>query len=318
MDSSIRDLLYQRAKPLVTLSSSENVQDALDKLEKNLLTGALVFDDKKNVLGFVDVLDIMAFLVSVCTRTLTHLVAGESRKLNTDDLRMVRRRQKDFKLEQVGDLVDYSKRNPFKTLDEGKTVKDAIELFSQGIHRIAVTSASAESPIIGVLSQSDLIYFLASNKSELPSKFQSMQIKSMPSIMERRLLIVTPETPAVDVFLAMHEKGISSVAITNPDGTLAGTLSASDVRTGKLTSEFPMLLLDVIDFMKECRKEQGKPSNYLVCCTPQWNFMEVIHLLHKENVHRAFVTDETSKKAISVISMTDVMKELQQVTHAAF
>jgi len=199
-------------------------------------------------------------------------------------------------------------------------LKEAIDLFSQGIHRIAVTSASpvAESPIIGVLSQSDIIYFLASNKSGLPSKFQGMQLNSMPSIMEKRLLTVAPETTAIDVFLAMHEKRLSSVAITNPDGTLAGILSASDVRSGKLTSEFSILLLSAIDFMKECRKDQGKPPNYLVYCTTHWSFMDVIYLLHKEHVHRAFVIEETTKKATSIVAMTDIMKELQQVTHAAF
>jgi len=304
LNTTIKEVLSRFPRSLVGLTANCSVQDAIATLNDSLISSLpILTDDKKNLHGFVDILDILAFLVKTCTKNLADTASGESFKITTDDMRMLMKRQKDFRLAHLGDIIDFSQRNPYSTLDENKTIRDAVELFAQGIHRVAVLR---NSELISVLTQSDIIVFLATELMGFP-KFQEMKVRDC-AYKTNQLVQVTPETVAIDAFLAMHEKGKSSVAITK-DGVFRGTLSASDIRLAKVDTDMTRLLKSTYDFMIDVRKTQERKPEFLVTCVPESTLAEVVQRMNKDAVHRVFVVDK-EQKALGVISMTDIMRQI--------
>jgi CBS domain-containing protein len=107
------------------------------------------------------------------------------------------------------------------------SIKAAIEIFVKGVHRVAVTDD--KNQIIHVLSQSDIIRWMAGDFTRMGSKanveVDKLDIKKLGS------LVAAPSTTrTVEVFELMKEKGVTSVAILGKDGTLEGVLSASDLK----------------------------------------------------------------------------------------
>jgi len=221
-------------------------------------------------------------------------------------MKMMMKRQRDFRLKHVGELIDFSKRNPFVTMDKNTTIRDAIETFSKEIHRIAVTS---NKEMIGMLSQSDFITYLANDLMKF-EKFKELTIKDCNN-KTTDVLCVPEEMIAIDSFLTMYQKGKSSIAITR-NGKLCGTLSASDIRVANIAFDISKLLKSTHDFMKEGRQTKGKDAECLVSCTIHATLAEVVHKMNKEMVHRVFIVDQ-AMKPLGVLSITDLMKELNQL-----
>jgi CBS-domain-containing membrane protein len=103
-DIRLRDIVSPRK--VVTVSGNQTAQDVLNLLSMHHISAVPVMnDDHRAVMGFVDVLDILAFLVKTSSKPLSDTGVGESRSLTTDDLLMIHKRTKDFKMAQVTELI---------------------------------------------------------------------------------------------------------------------------------------------------------------------------------------------------------------------
>lgn len=133
---------------------------------------------------------------------------------------------------------DISKRNPFRSFSEDTKLSQVIEAFQSGIHRVAVTSTTNRTQITGVFSQSDLIHLISrditkvqlSNYFIYSSKFKLDQEVSRMVNKSSSVVTAPANAPTIEVFMLMHQSNVSSVGIVAHDGTLIGTLSASDVK----------------------------------------------------------------------------------------
>jgi CBS-domain-containing membrane protein len=104
------------------------------------------------ILGSVDVLDLLSFVVSPMKYT------------DYVDLAVVRQRMR----EPAFSAIDASRVNPFLPVMDSMTLEDIIvTLFANGVHRVPVID---EDDIIqGICSQSDAIDFIQQNiKSDVP------------------------------------------------------------------------------------------------------------------------------------------------------
>jgi predicted transcriptional regulator len=102
MNTKVGDLI--RDQKLIVLSPNQTVHEALSIFNQHQIISAPIIDNN-NVLGFIDILDILAFLVKVSAKMMHDTEAGDSHSLSTDDMKMLSRRSKEFKLTQVGDLI---------------------------------------------------------------------------------------------------------------------------------------------------------------------------------------------------------------------
>jgi len=189
-------------------------------------------------------------------------------------------------------------------------LKDIVNVFKQGVHRIAVTS---NGQLKGIFTQSDFLNWTTRDKNRLLSFVGDLQVMNM-SCKTDKIVAVPPTMATVDAFLLMHNSSLSSVAIVN-NNYLLGVLSASDVRSG-IERDFRMLLNPVQVFINEIHKLKGKPLDFLVCCPPKTKLSEVMITLDKEHLHRMIVVDD-SKRPLSVISLTDIICEITKATSTA-
>jgi len=288
-----------KGQQLVTLSPHDTVFDALSKFcEKNIIS-APILEDHNKVLGFVDVLDLLHFMIKTNTKMLSSVQVGDSWSLATDDMKMMNKRAKDFKIQQLGELIGISKRNPLKTMEGSRPMSDAIPIFKTGIHRIAVMDQSGK--LCGILTQGRLIRKLVDagwnpQKKVLDAKFKTDQIVSVKS-----------DVRAVDAFMKMFEENVTSLAVLEGD-RMVGTLSASDLKT-LVKFDFPRLLLPVKEFIAEIRKEQGKKADFIVHALPDAKLKESIVSAMENHVHRLFIVDP-QMKPLAVMSLTDIIKEI--------
>jgi len=257
-------------------------------------------------LGLVSVLDLLAFLVKTSTKILVDDQSGESRSLTTDDMRMLRKRAKDFNLETVKELVDYSKKNPWIVLYDDQTVSDAMVTFSQNIHRVILFKRDSNK-MLGILTQTDLVRFMAeAEKTQFLIPVFHMKNKT------EKLVTVSQANLAFDSFLKIFNHGLSSVAVLNHLGQLIGNLSAADLRLA--AQDFTLLLRSTKDYLSLVRKVEGKPSGFTVVCSPETSLQKCVESMASQKVHRIYLVDN-DQKPLGVISFTDILRELYS-THA--
>jgi len=298
----LRDVIP--TQQLISLKFDQNINNVLELLGKYNICSAPILLSDGSVQGFVDVLDILAYLVKTSTKPLTDLIQGESFNIKTDDLKMIKKRAKDFNLQSLSQVIDISRRNPYHTLYEDQLVSDVVPIFQQGVHRVALLDRTSNK-IVGVVSQTDIIHQLAqeSNVSILKKRV------SETKVLTGKLLSVTEDTTALDSFIQMYQSGVSSLALLDTLGTIVGTVSASDVKWIAKTDDFRSLLWSIFDFVKDIRKQQGKSEHFVACTSDSASVFDVINLMFQEKVHRVFIVDE-KRKPKGVISLTDIIREI--------
>src|SRR5262249_16745930 len=117
---------------------------------------------------------------------------------------------------------DLSRRNPYYPIDEGASIKEIVDIFLKGPHRIAVTNQL--NKIVSIVSQTDMIKWLAKDTTSLAFAAEKPSSSIMKSVVS-----VPSFTKAIDAFTVMSEKNLISLAIVDND-TLVGVLSATDLK----------------------------------------------------------------------------------------
>jgi CBS domain-containing protein len=299
------------SQKLVTLNPDDTVDRALDVLATNNITSAPVSSkgNPKEVLGFVDMLDLLAYLIRVSTtKLLAKKGVGESYGIQWDDLSMLRDRSSKFYLTPVKGLIDYSKRNPYYWIQDTKPIRDAVHLFATtGVHRVAVVDAGDN--LLGVLTQSQLVRELEKSlhdndfcRRRSAADVQMVSLRQFPYDME-----------AIDAFITMHDYGVSSLSLVDDNGSIVDVISASDLKG--IGKDFARLLHPAYTFVKESRQVQSRTTGP-VTCHPTTSLFDVMHKMNAERVHRIFVATKENKPT-GVISLTDLVKELDKIAAVA-
>jgi CBS domain-containing protein len=294
------------------------VDQALQKMAKHDLTALPVVEPSTGtapgtIKGFVDVVDLVAFLATVGTRTMTNPYgAGESRSLATDDIAMLHRRSKEFRITNTVEISDYCKRNPLHKVNQGMPAKDLINFFgktNENIHRVAVVDDNHN--LIGVLTQSMLLRCISDDLSKM-REINDVKANSLRMTEVNKLATVAADMTAFDAFMKMHKENLSSVAVVSGNGEIFENLSATDLK-GALT-DFKRLLLPVRDYLAATRALvlAKKRTEGLVHCDRDRSLVEVLRLINEALVHRVYVVDE-QRKPVGVVSLTDIYHSLQRV-----
>jgi len=309
MDTKVRKLI--KDQKLVTLSSNANVYNALQTLaQHNILSAPIMTEEEggevgkvQRCLGLVDVLDILAFLVHVCTKPIATSDAGESPVSKCDQSPMLRKRSHDFILHSVRDLMNLSQRNPYVTVTSDDTAKSCLKLFRENrLHRMVVLDKT-NGEVVGVITQRDVFKFLL-NRNLLPP---IESVRPAGALVPIHLAMVTSTTRAIDAFITMHKDQLSSFPITDPTtGKLHSVITASDVKTLSTEEDFKLLNDEVGKFVVYSRAKQGREMTYLGVCSATTPAKEALKLMLRDKVHRLFVVDQ-EENPIGVLSLTDLL-----------
>jgi CBS domain-containing protein len=303
-------------KEIIALELNDTVEAALKTMDRNDIRSVLVQSRDQTPYGFVDDLDLTSFLCNICTKPVS-TSSGESLSLRSDTIVGILERTREFKGEILSKVVGMSKRGLYQVLKEDDNLKQAVEIFSKGFHRIAVTGGP-QNKVIGLLSQSDVVsWFTEQDPSKLEGRRKGeYKLSDFFCARCHDITSVPPATSALDAFILMNQNNLSSIAVIE-NKKLVGVISASDVRILH-TNDLSFLLNSVQEVIAVIRAATGKPKDYVLCCPVETTCHLAVRMMLQEKVHRIFLCGE-DREPISSCSMTDIFDEVtRDDTHRHF
>lgn len=115
------------------------------------------------------------------------------------------------------------------TVDMDDTVDHVRSLFeSNRFHHLLVVEAGK---VVGVLSDRDLLKNISPFVGRLDERRQDTNLlqRKVHQIMTRRLVSVTPDTPAYEAAIILLDRGFSCVPVVNEQGGAAGIVTWRDL-----------------------------------------------------------------------------------------
>ncbi|KAL6069768.1 hypothetical protein QOT17_007340 [Balamuthia mandrillaris] len=230
-----------------------------------------------------------------------------------NDLKELKVRGKGFGQTPIKVIINKSKVDPFLPVEERGTLSQVLEeVFCKGVHRAPVLSRSKAHTISGIISQSDVLQFLANqvvSNEELVAQDRTVGELNLGT---KYVITMSSSAQAIHAFYLMYFHKISAVAIVDKNEQLVANLSASDIR-GLHTTNFEALLKPVMEFLllkhgggSRQLQPQKRPLP-VITCTPYTLLSTVILQLAIYRLHRVWVVNE-HRQPIGVISLTDIMR----------
>lgn len=316
MQKTARELL--QGQQLQWIRPDDHIDKALQKMVQADLTSLPVVEVTEKatvgpIKGFVDVVDLVAFLATVGTRPLINPYGGEeSRLLTTDDVVMLSYRSREFRITNTVEVSDFCKRNPLHKVNQNIPLKDLIAFFGkphESVHRVAVVDDNHN--LIGVITQSMLIRTIAKDLADA-AQLRALKVDSLHCTPANEIATIASDVSAFEAFMKMHKEGVSSLAVVSKTGDICDNISATDLKG--VVTDFKFLLLPVSDFLLQTRNRiiGKKKREGLVHCNRDNTMLDLINLTCMNGVHRLYALDDQGKPS-GVISLTDMCRSLAQV-----
>jgi CBS-domain-containing membrane protein len=275
---------------LITVDAQATIRDTLQLMhEHNVLSLPVI--KSATVTGFVDMFDVLSYLIEKWDEFMVNTQSHPERTLHSlfalDQM---------FLQHPVSDLPDRSDNNLFATVAEEERASRLLKLYGLGVHRVALINMKGD--VRTVISQSDLITFFNNNK-HLFGALGGKSVQELGLVKPNEVILLDANQTAISAFKLLANHNISGAPIVNSQGTIAGTLSISDLR-GLRKDPLSMLLQPLRDF-----KEIGEAGMANVICYPHDTLSHVLTLLAGTQLHRVWVVDE-EHRPISVMSLTTI------------
>jgi len=304
--------IIPNTQKMIVISSTKHVPDAFKTLVQNNIYSAPVMNlETKEYYGFIDLLDIVTFIVKIIEEQLKEEgKAINSKGIPQQDFYSLLEVSEAFDWTTVNQIIDLSKRNPMCPIRKKESVFEALKVFKNtGAHKLPVL----QSPwsVENVLTQSTIISWLDKNINQLEA-MKDMDIREL-GLGYKPVIAVNINSPVVNAFKLMAEKRISSVAVVDEKGQLLDNLSAKDIKIIEPDILFTKLFYSVAEFLSRAHEKVVDRSTIpAIYCYENCKYAEVIHKLANMKIHRIYVTDE-NKFPIGVISCGDAINALLQI-----
>jgi len=316
-NSSIKQLENLGSTDVIELRANDSLYHAMTVLSTYKILSAPVRDKQSNLVGMVDLMDIVALLGKLFTK--------ENPK-NIQSLSNYYREVSGLSLYTVKDLMNKSGRNPLKLLRENESITTAIQMFTKQPHPFHhIPIVNKQNQVVKIITQYDIIQYLFNNMNRFDSSVLRSTIKQLKHGNQSPVEYVTIHDTALKAFLRMHEKGVSALAVVNDNGILVGNISSTDIQgiLSKNANILNELLLPVMQYLGDIRnpysnlsasKVSGDDTRFMarspVCAELNDTVGNVIETLVKERIHRIYVVD-SSTKPLDVITLTDLIRGLK-------
>lgn len=292
---------------LRTVKAHDSLASALVELSTHNLLALPVYDASREAyIGFIDVIDaITALLVAGLSIDVVQLVVPYPSSVDE----FVQKAEFPFNSLTIGELVNASERNPWRTVSENATVEEVLDLLSEKqLHRVAVVNA--ENSLVGVVSQLGALTFLY-NKFQDNDALKQTKLSVSESQFSHPLITLTQGTSVYEAFQVLHSNKISGAPIVDASGALVESFSANDIK-GSISSA-------------EVFKDIYKPIEALIdSANKRWSRPERTHTISREDslwdilskvvnfhVHRVFVVENS--RPVHVISLGDIIKAIRKL-----
>eukprot|EP00037_Helgoeca_nana_P001883 m.30169 g.30169 ORF g.30169 m.30169 type:complete len:354 (+) comp12198_c0_seq2:155-1216(+) len=330
------------AGPIVCLKSTDNPRDAFKQLADANIRSAPVYDERTSrYIGFLDVRDLMAFIVyengepelrkaaaekgtttEFIERMLTAsakmydlpMEAHPSKRLKHDNAKSGSETVLGVpKRESLGHawgvtLSTLARRHGFRCVGTDATLDDVAKLLvHKGCHRVPVINMDGE--VVNIISQSTIVKFLEEHNGRLGGLGAHTVAQSACGTSP--VLTVKQSATVLDTLNLMAVNDIMGVAIVDDAGKLLANTSASDL---KLFLQEPSTSIhsSILSFISKVRQHDLKAVHPAMSVTAKDTLSHVIGRLAAARVHRLFVVDHG--RPVSVISLTDILRYIYLVS----
>jgi len=311
LNTTVDEIVPQRT--MIVMDSELTLSDAFSNLVKHNIYSAPIYDTKKKeLLGFVDMLDIVVFLVNIIESE-----QGFPKNLGSQDFYALLEQVSKFRTEHVKAIADISKRNPMVPVSHNAPIKEVIKIFgNSGTHRVPVLSNPWT--VNNVLSQTDIINWLAKNinlhkegSRERHNHLGAISQKTVAEVFPKKdqVISIKGEEQAIEAFKLMAHYRITSVAVVDNNGALLSNLSAKDIKAIEPDAIFTKLYKTCTEFIAATRINEYDTHFPMIYCKQESTLEEVIQRLSFMKIHRIYVIDE-HHKPINVISLGDILNVL--------
>lgn len=305
--------LFPETKEIVTFDLNTTVSKFLDKLETKGILSAPIVDNKNNIVGILDILDIALFVVGLYPKDLP------TDNLSEDELRKVLATGGKFEstlLSSVLELSNEVKRSYDHVfiVQKSTSVMKLLEMFYSGVHRVLVLEEE-NSVAINVVTQSDLMNLLAQCLPFLEEETKKKTVRQL-SLDTKNLVTVTADTKAFTAICRMQyhvqKPFLSAIPIVDCSGHLLANFSASNLKGLRQTTFMSLLLPIFVYLIMQTETNEFKrnltrfKSIHPVVCDPSTTFESVVERMVAHKVHRLWVVED--EKPIGVISIGDLFK----------
>ncbi|PVU85202.1 hypothetical protein BB559_007141 [Furculomyces boomerangus] len=229
-------------------------------------------------------------------------------------------------------LSDISTSNPFYAVMPESSLAQIIDIFSSGVHRVAVMCDNDK--IMGILSQSSVIKYLVNNlkvfkiKSDMPQGSPTHEEASkddnssdpLINLLEkplnelglayRTIWAVRTHTPVTSALYVLERQQISSLPIVNDSNSIIGSLSISDIKYIVLPKFRHLIRGTCIELVQKVRFYQGiidgKDRAAVFAVHPDSTLKSVMSKLSATSSHRIWVTTGSKRLSTGGLPLTSV------------
>eukprot|EP01124_Arcella_intermedia_P030816 TRINITY_DN6820_c0_g1_i1.p1 TRINITY_DN6820_c0_g1~~TRINITY_DN6820_c0_g1_i1.p1 ORF type:complete len:519 (+),score=68.02 TRINITY_DN6820_c0_g1_i1:32-1588(+) len=304
---SVQRIAYENwtRKRLVLVGKKQPLERALSRINThNILSLPVVDEDSPNgaVIGLLDVLDI---------------ISSVSENIESSNTQRPRR---NMLFTSIADVMNKEGRHPTYLTSTSTSLKDVIHQFANtGIQRVMVVERNItegvveqnkpEDTVVGLLTQSDLIRFIAENFMWMKREPVFSKTLRELNIGQREPITVDCSTPAYKVFLEIHKKCREGVAMVDNNGKLVANVSASNIK-GMTRRNYQLLFRPIIQYLSRDRKRGW--WQLPICTTLDTPLSTVVLQFVASKVHRMYIVDNDDKP-VGEVSLTDVMAQLKNI-----
>jgi len=294
-DTRISDVIPKRE--LVKAKYYEEVDVLLKRMSKAGVLAAVVVDTdpKVGVVGFVDVLDLLTFVVETADQT--------KKDISRESMQTLKWEGQCFQRQSSGSLVNLSRADPLHCINSNSSLYDAAMLMAKEVHRLAVIEpGTPEHMISNVISQSDIVNFIATRGVWIGSKLTKNLADA--GLAALGVATVQEDVNVVAALRYMRDFKISGVGVVDKFGRLLANFSASDL-LGLTAENFAFLQLSVKEFLQRIHGFPKPP----VCCMITDTVETMLYRMVVHEVHRIYIVDSYMIPN-GIITMTDIMQFL--------
>jgi CBS domain-containing protein len=295
---------------VVVIPADMDVTSACQMLVKHEISSAPVYDAaSENYLGMLDFRDLVDYILIVCQNQ------GPDDNLFQNDPTQALEWEIILQQSIAGRPIsarlatDLSRKNPFYSVIPESSLRVAIDVMKSGIHRLNVMNESSQ--IVGVLSQTDILRFIAS-KPEIMTVLDKYTLKQL-DIHQTPAICAHGDELLHTALARMRQHGISSIAVTSHTDSLIGNISMADIKYifkhAKLSTLWKSCASFVRRVLSEDGLERGKDRYPYFDVTLSSTLSMTIRKLLATKTHRIWIVspEDEGRRVIGVVSLTDIL-----------
>lgn len=277
---------------VIIAKSNESISSAFKKMIDNGVLALPLYDDERSLyVAFIDVFDILAYIIE--TNGKDDIILAEGNIVRND-----------FISTPCYELPNRSLRNPWLIINENSSLQQAIDFMcTSGAVRLAVVDDT--NNLSSILTQTRIIRHF-SNKTHAMGRLSSLPIKKVMKFGSRDVIGIKDSEPAINAFMKIYDYNIGGVAIFNDYNEVIGNISINDLKDIGYNSEmFQKLRLKAKEFLN--KKIEGADVPSLVWISKDNTIQDLLFKFRSHWIHRIYIIEPESRKTLGVISSTDII-----------